>query len=243
VRFSVGRVFKGSVGAKFTMHTYLEFSACNGFYDELAKSGEELLVYAKAYPAQTWKRGEIAEARMGQDSPSTVLRQDVLDALTDDATIYGTDICSGTKRWEDASFDVRYFGAYVGPKGSYHMKDPPTFDEASIPVSMRGIAPVCWRFIGGEDWQRLDAPPKDATRLGELMRSRAREFGDDIGNRAYEDVWWHEQGKGRLAVCSMPAESAFDDCGAMVAMFEQPLPPKMSDLDWSFESDPCDVAK
>lgn len=242
VRFKVGRVFKGSMGASFTMHTYREFSACNGFHDELAKVGEELLVYASAYPANTWKRGEAADQRIGQESPPTVLRQDVLDAVKDDATIYGTNICAGTKRWEHAGFDVRYFGAYVGPKGSYPMKDAPPFDESSLPASMRDIAPVCWQFVGGEDWKRLDAPPKDATRIGELLRSRALEVGD-IGNQAYRDVWWREQGKGRLAVCSMPAGGEFDDCGAMVALFDQPLPEKLNSDDWSFEADPCDKAK
>lgn len=261
VRFKVGRVFKGPVGADFTMHTYSEFSTCNGFFRDLAKVGEELLVFANAQPAKAWKLGEIAEVaadnvnsytRRGEGA-TTVLRQDVLDAVKADATIYGTDICSGTMRWEDAGFAVRSLGAYLAPKGAFPMKDAPPFDESSIPAAMRGIAPVCWRIANWEGWKRLDAPPTEAPRLEALLRERVRRVGGEIGNQSYKDVWWREPDQeqkgsrkprqGRLAVCRMPAAGEFDACGAMSAMFDQPLPTESTHLYWAFESDPCDPAQ
>src|SRR4029079_4792282 len=103
---AVGRRGKGDAAADFSMHTYEEFSSCRGFFGELAQPGEELFVFARKGSARDWKAHSVAP---GADRANAytetdprdrrvVLRQDLVDAVPADATIYTTDICSGTAR-------------------------------------------------------------------------------------------------------------------------------------------------
>lgn len=229
VRFAVGRVWKGDVPAGFSMYTYQEFSSCRGFFGELAQPGEELLVYASRGTGAAWKGNDAAVGAanagsytvMGSRGKPEVLRQDLVDALADDATIYSTNICSGTSRWEDADVLVREYGAYRAPKGALAMNDPPPFDDARLPPNLRELPQVCRDIPMELTLIPLGAPPPESALLLKLaaQNSEYEKVMSSVGSPV-RDRWWRSAETQALGLCRTTREDP-RACGALFASFEK----------------------
>ena len=225
VRFSVGRVWKGNVPAQFTMHTYLEFSSCRGFFDELVEPGLELLVFARALPARDWKQdspdfpSNANSMTVMSDERKMPARQDLLDALDDDSTVYSTNICSGSLMWEDAGYTVRELSGYTRPEGGYTMADPPPFDDSRIPGHLWKLPEVCWNVREGFEWRELEKQPSHAKTFERMMLDipQYRESRNTTGGEPV-DVWWHAAEGDRYGLCRMSSRDP-RDCGGVAAMF------------------------
>lgn len=240
VTFSVGRLWKGEVPARFSMHSYEEFSSCRGFFGELARPGEELLVFARKSKATDWKGNGVAPGSIDARSYTVVeprgkvavLRQDLVDALPDAATIYTTDICSGTARWEDADLVVNRFGPWHAPRGGIAMSDPPPFDYSRLPADLRELPQVCWTPRRERDWKNLDAPPPEGADFEHELRKTAeykRVMSGSIGQA--KDFWWRDERTGAAGLCRLMHPDP-RKCGALGAVFEDG---RISYAD----SDPC----
>ncbi len=233
VKFSVGRVWKGDIGAEFTMHTYFEASTCTGFFPELAREGEELLVFANEDLGKDWKTGK----RWPDAEPPEVQRQDLVDAVANDATIYTTNICSGTVRWTDAGFAVHYLREHRTPPLALTMTDAPEFDESQLPPEVDGLPMACWPMRMENQWKVLEAPPKEVAALQGLIATRFSNAAAPFDDR------WFEDDEGRLGLCRIPGKGA-TECGAVAAVF---LPPGKKKGDewmvWDSAEDPCEDAK
>jgi hypothetical protein len=108
VKFEVDRVWKGPVGRDFIMHTALGGGICAGISGDKLKVGETLIVYARGTPGAEWKRTTLVDPRM----PGYYVRPELLETVKDDATVYGTSVCTRTKRASDpgAQKDLRELG-------------------------------------------------------------------------------------------------------------------------------------
>jgi hypothetical protein len=108
VKFEVDRVWKGLVGREFVMHTALGGGICAGISGDKLRIGETLIVYARGMPGADWKRATLVDPRM----PGYYVRPELLETVKDDATVYGTSVCTRTKRAADsrAEKDLRELG-------------------------------------------------------------------------------------------------------------------------------------
>lgn len=229
VKFSVGRVWKGDAPADFSMHTYEEFSSCRGFFGELAQPGEELFVFARKGSARDWKANGVAPGADGANAYTVtdprdrrvVLRQDLVDAVPADATIYTTDICSGTARWSDMSLVAGRLGAWHAPKGALVMNDPPPFDFSRLPPELRELPEVCWSIRGARHWKALATPPPEGADFEHELR-RTPEYpkvmSGSIGQA--KDFWWRDETTGAAGLCRLMHPDP-RHCGALGAVFEK----------------------
>jgi hypothetical protein len=108
VKFEVDRVWKGPVGRDFVMHTVLGGGICAGISGEKLKIGETLIVYANGMPGAHWKQTTLVDPRM----PGYHVRPELIETVKDDAMVYGTSVCTRTKRAADprAEKDLRELG-------------------------------------------------------------------------------------------------------------------------------------
>jgi hypothetical protein len=108
VRFKVDRVWKGPVGRDFVMHTAMGGGICAGISGEKLKVGETLIVYATGMPGVRWKQTTLVDPRM----PGYHVRPELIETVKDDATVYGTSVCTRTKLASDprAGKDLRELG-------------------------------------------------------------------------------------------------------------------------------------
>jgi hypothetical protein len=113
VTFKVDRVWKGPVGRDFQMHTALGGGICAGISSEKLKIGETLIVYAQGWSGAKWKRTSLVDPRM----PGYHVRPELIETVKDDATVYGTSVCTRTKRTSDpgAEKDLRELGESRAP--------------------------------------------------------------------------------------------------------------------------------
>jgi hypothetical protein len=223
VRFRVARVWKGDVGAEFTMHTFFDSTMCIGLLSYLAVEGEESLVFASAGVGKDWKtflepseseKANPSIRRTGLDNKP--LRQDLIDAVPDGATIYSTDICSGTTSWEDAAPIVSQLGGYRTPQGAYTMHDAPAPAEEEVPAALRGLPHVCREVLQGSEWTESGAPPANSAALEDLLAADERyPYAEQA---EFLDRWLRE-GPETLALCRSPGGDA-EECDALAAVFE-----------------------
>lgn len=212
VRFKVARVWKGDVHESFTMHTNIEASSCSGFFRELADPGEVLLVYGQARPAREWKQ-----------SGDQVTRQELVDAVPDDATVYTTSICTRTRLVLHADEDFRLLGAAreLGPLG-----DKPNPDmNGKFPLKPNGLPERCGLFANGHNWKPLTEPP--ANRAALLARLEAQPQYAKVQpappGTNYRD-WWVRTNWGIVGLCRL-ADDPKLKCGEVRVSFHRPDDP------------------
>ena len=251
VRFTVGRTWKGNVPAEFTMHTHFEASSCRGFFRELATPGEELLVFARAAKAVDWKgsraavgspnAGSYTVRDPGEKSPA--VRQDLVDAVPDAATIYTTDICSGSSLWKDADIATREFGEFRTPKGGLAMNDPPLFDDSRLSPEYRNLPQVCWAINRSGNSVPLDSPPPESGLLEKLLRDQPG-YGEATANVTGKprDRWWRDPARQELNLCRTTRDD-LRDCGVLFGAFEKTgSRPAIWEVQ-EFYGKPCPAAK
>jgi hypothetical protein len=152
VRFKVARVWKGDVTESFTMHSSIGSGACSGFWREMADQGEVLLVYGNGLPAKDWKQVE-----------GPALRQDLVDAVPDDVTVYTTSLCTRTRLVLHADEDFRLLGAAreLGPLGA----QPDPAMNGRFPPKINGLPQRCGKYTNGHNWKAMASPPANASEL------------------------------------------------------------------------------
>jgi hypothetical protein len=115
VTFNVFAYWKGDVGRKIILHTYQEYSSCNGFNFE---QGKEYIVYATKSPGNRWLNGgEVAPAsnailsQSASGRPRPVLKGEGLPAMESD--ILGTHTCTRTTELNEKlkDSDFKFLGA------------------------------------------------------------------------------------------------------------------------------------
>jgi hypothetical protein len=223
------------------MHTFHESSMCIGLM--YAEEGAELLVFASADRGANWKSffepstPAEAERLTAPGNEREVLRQDLVDSVPDGATIYTTDICSGTTPWAEAESTVSQLGPYRTPKGAYTMHDAQSSGDEELPPALSGLPHVCREMLQGGEWTASTAPANSAV-LEDLVA--ASERYPYLGEETPEFLdHWLRAGKEWVALCRTPRINAVQ-CGAVAAVFESqakvPGVWQLADL----ENDPCD---
>jgi hypothetical protein len=217
VRLSVGRVWKGDVPAALMMHTYFEASSCRGFFRELAREGQELLVFANTASARQWK---VKPQPFDAGHVGEVLRQDLVDGLPDATRILTTSICSGSLRWEDANLAVRGLGPYHSPTGALAMNDPPPFDAVPLPPARPGLPQVCWAMREQREWKALEEPPPEGADFEHELR-RTPEYKKVMSGSTGQakDFWWRDDQTGAAGLCRLTHPDPHK-CGVLAAIFE-----------------------
>ena len=248
VRFKVGRVWKGDVGAQFTMHTFHESSMCIGLMG--AEEGEELLVFAYASKGVDWKSfhepttPQEAERLAAPGSEREVLRQDLVDLLPGGATVYTTSLCSGTTWWTQAGELSRALGPYRTPKGGHAMHDAPSIDAELAAAGLDGLPYLCRDVFQGLERTDVIEAPANAAELEELLSQTEHYPYSSADPPTFVDRWFRED-RDFLALCRVPkAEAQAKDCGAVAAGFLRR--PKVESGKWALTSlniDPCEVAE
>lgn len=217
VRFKVARAWKGDIADSFTMHTNVEASSCSGFFRELADPGEVLLVYAHARPARAWKH---------PDHLTRVVRQDLVDAVADDATLYTTSICTRTRLVLHADEDFRLLGA-ARELGTLDARPDPAMN-GKFPPKPNGLPERCGLHANGHNWKAMAEPPANREALVARLESQPpySQRQPSPPGSTYRD-YWVRTNWGLVGLCRL-AEDPRLGCGEVRVAFHRPDDPATS---------------
>jgi hypothetical protein len=209
VTFEVARVWKGSVGPTFIMHTNIEHSSCSGFFRELLGFDGPLLVYAYGRPARHWKQrteggGANARSFTKRRDDSDEADPGWLEHLADDQIVYTTDICARTAPVLYAVDDFDQLGEWrelaplaVLPDRALVESLRPRYNEAPA---------ACGSLTNAKIWRVLERPPANAAQLVAMLARPDFEVPSSPTTR-YAELWFAAQ-DGRLAYCRAPQDES-----------------------------------
>jgi len=171
LKFDVARVWKGSIGSKFTMHTNIEGSSCGGFFRDFLKPGTNLIVYGFGRKAESWKNNNIDGApnaaslsvigdRKSIDSHSSI------DKLSDDEIVYTTNICTRTGLVLYAVDDFKGLGKFKKYRKLDVKPDPIALD--AITWKQNSLPEGCGELGNARRWEVIN-PPKMSEELISLL--------------------------------------------------------------------------
>lgn len=214
VRFTVGRAWKGPVTQSFTMHSNIEFSSCAGFFKELLTPGSTLMVYGYQIPASVWKGGEMAGAPNAgsftvMDEARQPIRQDLVDAVSDDGVVYTTDICTRTGPVIYAVDDFKKLGKGVQEFGPLDQLPDAEFVKAQHEANRyipNALPDRCQELQDGRVWKVLRKPPPNHAEL--IARVESEFYGDQIPiphPTKYRDRWVRDA-DGVIGVCRLSVD-------------------------------------
>jgi hypothetical protein len=204
LRFKVARVWKGDVHESFAMHTHIGSGTCSGIFREMADPGEVLLVYGQGRPAKEWKE-------WGVQLLNQVIRQDLIDAVPDDLTVFTTSICTRTRLVLHADEDFRLLGAAreLGPLGA----QPDPAMNGKFPAKPNGLPERCGHYTDGHNWKAMASPPANAAALLDRFETWPDNASAQKSSGAtYTDYWVRAPWSGIVGLCRLAGDPGLK-CG------------------------------